>query len=188
MERIIYKLTSPNGKIYIGRTNNFEDRMVQHKYEAVTRRKNYPLYRAIRKYGWDTFNKEIIAATSTEQNAQILEEAFIVKYNSVKKGYNATYTGSGGNLWNGKTEEEKQRFREKMSHCVSGEKNGMYGKKQSDEAKEKQRQKAKGRFSLQWYIDRNGQDEGTKLYHERCENLSKRKMLRNEKGTFISSL
>ena len=58
----------------------------------------------------------------------------------------------------------------------------------SDEAKEKQRQKAKGRFSLQWYIDRNGQDEGTKLYHERCENLSKRKMLRNEKGTFISSL
>jgi group I intron endonuclease len=188
MEQIIYKLTSPTGKIYVGRTHNFEDRMVQHKYEAITRRKNYPLYKAIRKYGWDTFNKEIIAMTSTEENAQVLEEAFIVKYNAVKKGYNATYTGGGGNLWNGKPEEQKQKFREKMSQCVLGDKNGMYGKTHSDEAKEKQRQKAKGRFSLEWYIDRYGEEEGTILYNQRCDNLSNRKLNRNERGVFISSL
>ena len=187
MEHIIYKLTSPSGKVYIGRTHNFQDRMAQHKYEAKTNRKGFTLYKAIRKYGWDNFTKEIIATAPTQETAQILEEALIKQFNSVKKGYNDTYVGSGGNVFE-QYPEKLEQFRKKMSQATAGEKNGMYGKKQSDEAKEKQRQKAKGRFSLQWYIDRNGQDEGTKLYHERCENLSKRKMLRNEKGTFISSL
>ena len=187
MEHIIYKLTSPTGKVYIGRTYDFSKRMIEHKHCALTKKMNNSLYKAVRKYGWENITKEIIATAPTQENAQILEEALIKQFNSVKQGYNDTYIGSGGNVFENLPEKLEQ-FRKKMSQATAGEKNGMYGKKQSDEAKEKQRQKAKGRFSLQWYIDRNGQDEGTKLYHERCENLSKRKMLRNEKGTFISSL
>lgn len=189
MEHIIYKLTSPSGKIYIGRTNNFEDRMAQHKYESTILKKKYPLYRAIRKYGWENFTKEMIATSPSEQSAQLLEELLIKQFDSVKLGYNSTYnTVGGGNLWVGKTEKQKNIFRKKMSQVTAGDKNGMYGKTHSDEAREKQKQKAKGRFSLEWYIDRYGVDEGTKMYNQRCENLRNRKLSRNEKGVFIPSL
>lgn len=186
MEHIIYKLTSPSGKIYIGRTHNFDDRMTQHKHEAFIRKKDYPLYRAIRKYGWDNFTKEIIATAPNEKNAQILEETLIIKYDSVNRGYNSTYIGGGGDIWRGKPEKQKKMFRKKMSRITAGKKNGMYGKKQSEEAREKQRQKAKGRFSLKWYIQRYGIKEGTELYEQRSLRLSKRTFLRNEKGIFIS--
>lgn len=187
MEHIIYKLTSPTGKFYIGRTQNFNTRMTQHKHAALTKKLNNSLYRAIRKYGWENFTKEIIATINTEEAAQMLEETLIKQLNSVRTGYNDTYVGGGGNQFEN-LPEKLEEFRKTMSRITAGDKNGMYGKKQSDEAKEKQRQKAKGRFTLQWYIDRNGEEEGTKLYNERCENLKKRKLLRNEKGTFISSL
>lgn len=187
MEHLIYKLTSPNGKVYIGRTKNFETRMAQHKCEAMSRRKSYPIYKAIRKYGWDNFIKEIIATAPTEETAQLLEEALIKQFDSVKNGYNSSYIGSGGDNFKGQ-EDKLKKFRKTMSRVTAGEKNGMYGKHHSDEAKEKQKEKAKGRFSLEWYIDRHGKEQGTELYNERCQNLSKRKMLRDKNGVFISSL
>ena len=33
-KQFIYKLTSPSGKVYIGRTCNFEQRMIEHKAGA----------------------------------------------------------------------------------------------------------------------------------------------------------
>jgi group I intron endonuclease len=87
---VIYKLTSPIGKVYIGRTKNFENRMEAHRYNAMVRKYPNSLYRAIRKYGWDNFQKEIICEVSHKQ-APIVEEQFIKAYNSVFKGYNDTY-------------------------------------------------------------------------------------------------
>ena len=40
--------TSPNNKVYIGRTNNFNQRMIQHKYNAKNGNKN-SLYKKIKK-------------------------------------------------------------------------------------------------------------------------------------------
>ena len=187
MEHIIYKLTSPNGKIYIGRTCNFDDRMAQHKYESTVTRRNYPLYKAIRKYGWENFTKEIIVKNLNQETAELLEEILIKQFNSVKIGYNSSYnTTGGGNVWVDKPETEKDEFRKKMSELTVGDKNGMYGKKQTDEAKQKQREKAKGRFSLQWYIDRHGDEQGTLLHKQRSEHLRKRNLVRNQKGVFVS--
>jgi predicted GIY-YIG superfamily endonuclease len=31
---VIYKITSPNKKVYIGRTKNFDERMEAHRYNA----------------------------------------------------------------------------------------------------------------------------------------------------------
>jgi len=186
MEHIIYKLTSPTGKVYIGRTVNFNDRMAQHKHSALVKNSNNSLYKAVRKYGWDNFTKEVIANTDTKESAQLLEEALIKQFDSVKSGYNDTYVGGGGNQFENQPDKLK-KFRKKMSRITVGDKNGMYGKKQSEDAKQKQREKAKGRFTLQWYIARHGQAEGEILYKQRSERLSKRKFVRNEKGTFVST-
>lgn len=187
MEHVIYKLTSPKGKVYIGRTINFEDRMTQHKYESIKTRRDYPLYRAIRKYGWDNFTKEIIATAFTDTDAALLESAMISKYDTVKKGYNSTdNTFHGGNVWKGR-DNEFGEFKRKMSRVTAGNKNGMYGKQQSESAKEKQRQKAQGRFTLQWYINRNGVEEGTQLYNQRSEKLRQRNLQRSASGKFTKS-
>jgi group I intron endonuclease len=157
--------------------------MAQHKHNALVKGDGNSLYKAIRKYGWENFTKEIITHTDTEETAQLLEETLIREMNSVKKGYNDTYVGGGGNLY--KDQPEKlERLRKKMSFITAGKKNGMFGKKQTEEAKQKQREKAKGRFSLQWYVDRYGDAEGTCLYKERSEKLKQRNLQRSTNGTF----
>lgn len=181
---VIYKLVSPINKVYIGRTNNFDKRMAQHKHNALVKGDGNSLYKAIRKYGWDNFQKEIVTQTDNEQTAQLLEETLIREMNSVRKGYNDTYVGGGGNIYKDQPKKLEQ-LRKKMSSITAGEKNGMYGKTQSDEAKQKQRERAKGRFTLQWYIDRHGNDEGRRLYEERSAKLKQRNLQRSTKGTFI---
>ena len=61
----------------------------------------------------------------------------------------------------------------------------MYGKTHSEESKKKLKEKAKGRFSLEWYIDRNGKEEGTRLYEERRVWLKSRNLKKDENGRFL---
>jgi len=208
MDNIIYKLTSPSGKIYIGRTKDYHTRMQQHESRHDKGKENKVLYDAIKKYGWDNFKKEIIARVDSKV-APDVEHMMMIKYDSVKNGYNMTYSTNGGDVWEGRrdTQEyldyiEKTRSnsmgikngfygkthtkyaRKKMSH--SGEKNPMHGKKHSKSAIQKQKEKAKGRFSLPWYIDRHGTDEGTRLYEERRQWLKTRNLPKDKNGKFIS--
>jgi len=162
---VIYKLTSPSGKFYIGRTKDFDNRMNAHKYNAYVRKDTYSLYVAIRKYDWDNFTKEILCEVKPEAS-QELEEKYIKEHNSVNRGYNDTYRGGGGSVFENRPEaleKMKSILRDKMT----GEGNPMYGKTHSEETKALQKEKAKGRFSLDRYIDRNGIDKGTQLYEER---------------------
>jgi len=172
---IIYKITSPKGKVYIGRTNDFDRRMTEHKHGALVRQLPYTLYKAVRKYGWDNMKKEIICEVETEKAAK-LEEEFILAYNSVVQGYNDTYKGgTGGSVWEGRWDsEEYMAFCNKMKSINVGENNGMYGKQHKEDSKALQKEKAKGRFSLPWYIERNGEEEGTRMYNERCYKLKNR--------------
>ena len=169
MEHYIYKLTAPNGKVYIGRTKDWKERLKDHKHCAYTKKLNRHVYKSIRKYGWENFKKEIIAIVPDENAAIVCEEALILKLDSVKKGLNESYIGTdGGNQLT--NPEVKERHRIAMSKASSGKNNPMYGRKQSAEARQKQKEKAKGRFSLPWYIDRYGKEEGTRLYVARGEN------------------
>jgi group I intron endonuclease len=184
-KQYIYKLTSPSGKIYIGRTCNFEQRMIEHKAGAK-KIKHRSLYKAIRKYGWENFSKEIIADCNNEETAQIIEEGLIKQFDSVKKGYNDTYGGNGRNIWKDNP-ELLEKLKNTLSEKFSGEKNPMYGKTHSEESKQKLKEKAKGRFSLEWYIDRNGKEEGTRLYEERRVWLKSRNLKKDENGRFIKA-
>ena len=182
---IIYKLTSPNGKVYIGRTFDFDDRMYSHYRAAYHKKLNFPLYKAIRKYGWDNFQKEIICEVNPRDSVK-LEEELILAHNSVKVGLNAIYKGEGGDVWKDRRDtEEYMEYIAKMKELTKGDKNGMYGKKHSKSAIQKQKEKAKGRFSLPWYIDRNGKEDGMRLYEERRVWLKNRHLPKDANGKFL---
>lgn len=88
-----------NGKIYIGKTNNFEHRMRGHKSRSKNN-SNYALHNAIRKHGWENFKKEIIFHAFDEDFAYNIEKEFIKEYNSCllernNNGYNMTFGGDG---------------------------------------------------------------------------------------------
>ena len=90
---LIYKLTFPNNKCYIGITNNFKKRMTGHR--SASKIKKYKLYDAIRKYGWGNVTKEILLENIPISEIEELEIKFIKKFNSIKNGYNLK---NGGRL------------------------------------------------------------------------------------------
>jgi|TARA_R110000744_G_scaffold33719_2_gene79095 group I intron endonuclease len=181
---IIYKITSPSKKVYIGRTNNFNRRMIEHKHEARIG-STFTLHKAIRKYGWENMVVDEIAKVASKES-QTMEEMFILKYNSVRDGYNSTYKGCGGDMWKGRRDTvEYKEFQKAQSEASTGYKNGMHGKNHNESTKDKMKKKAAGRFSLPWYVDKYGKGEGTTKYNDRCEALSERKLKRDEYGRYI---
>lgn len=65
---VIYKLTSPDGKEYIGQTVDFKRRMRRYGSE---KQQSSPIYLAIRKFGFDNFSKEIIEVVEAEDKASL---------------------------------------------------------------------------------------------------------------------
>ena len=94
-------------------------------------------------------------------------------------------TKIGGNNWIGREDSEEFRlFKEYMKEVNGGENNGMYGKSHSLETKAKQKEKAKGRFSLPWFKEKYGEEVGKEKYEERRQFLKSRNMNRSVNGTF----
>lgn len=89
----IYRLTNVfNGKKYIGKSVHYKTRMSVHK---TTKKKTY-ISRAIRKYGWDNFKKEIIIDDVPKENLPNLETLYIdVEDTLAPNGYNLTKGGEG---------------------------------------------------------------------------------------------
>ena len=88
----VYKHTAPNGKVYIGITRQNSTRRWQNGNGYKTQQL---FYRAINKFGWDSFTHEILEAELTEKEACDKEKYYIAKYhaNNPKYGYNATEGG-----------------------------------------------------------------------------------------------
>lgn len=104
-ERIcgIYKITNLiNGKMYIGQAQDIYKRWYAHKYSAFkkdNKRYNVILYRAIRKYGLENFEFEILEECCVEELNE-KEIYYINKYNTCiynknSWGYNMTIGGDG---------------------------------------------------------------------------------------------
>jgi len=89
MNHVIYSIEFPNGKLYIGQTNNFVSRIYNHKKNAKNPRSNLPLYNAINKYGWANLkiNKLLLCLP---EDVDELEKLYIKKYKTTDKkfGYN----------------------------------------------------------------------------------------------------
>lgn len=91
---VIYKAEFPNGKVYIGKSKNFDDRKLKHSYS--TRYYNTKLTNAINKYGFESINWEIIYETEDIVELNKMEIELIKKYDSIKNGYNTSVGGDGG--------------------------------------------------------------------------------------------
>jgi hypothetical protein len=118
--------------------------------------------------------------------AQKLEEELIQAHNSVRGGYNDSYRGGGGDNWEGRRDtDEYMEWIEKMK--IVNQSNRMHGKFHSSETKELQKEKAKGRYSLNWFIYRNGKEDGKRLYEERRVWLKNRNLKKDNLGRFIKN-
>lgn len=181
---VIYLLKFPNGKHYVGRTSNTpEQRWREHKHRA-DRGYQHPLYYAINKYGWDNVEKSVLSEATDLDQLVLLELDYIQKYNSLANGYNLTLnTEIGGDNWQGR--RDSQEYKDFVARMLEINSSGkMHGKSHKESSIQKMKEKAKGRFSLVWYINRYGEVEGTNKYNARCEALRNRKLNKDSSGKF----
>jgi len=128
----LYRLTSPSGKVYIGITKNTRKRWLEHSHAARCGSKCV-LHKAICKYGFDSFKKEILL-TSTFSYVKDLEVKAIAAYSTmIPAGYNMTAGGDGtvGYIF---TDEDKMKIG--LAHK---------GRKHSEESKKLRSEKQKGK-------------------------------------------
>lgn len=109
---LIY-LLAINGKPYIGQTKQtFEKRLKDHKKSSKNpndKSYNVPLYRAIRKYGWETLIPEILENDIDDNELNDREIFYINLYNTMSPiGYNLT---SGGNQMMICSDESREKMR-----------------------------------------------------------------------------
>lgn len=92
----IYKITNLiNQHSYIGQSVQIEKRWLRHQKDAFNKTSkgyNYPLYQAIRKYGLEYFNFEIIELCDQAQLNE-REIYWIAYYETYTNGYNQTLGG-----------------------------------------------------------------------------------------------
>lgn len=84
----IYKLTSPDNKIYIGQTK--QKKIYKRWQYGCGYKANKRLYEDILAYGWDNFKHEIIDTAETKEEALQKEREYILQFKSnvYDKGYN----------------------------------------------------------------------------------------------------
>jgi len=95
MDNCVYVLRNKvNGKEYVGKTNNLERRIYQHKNFQNYNQKKYAIHKAIEKYGWKNFEVLIIDKNLSKVEAFDKEILEIEKRNTYKDGgYNMTKGG-----------------------------------------------------------------------------------------------
>ena len=100
---IIYKATSPGGKIYVGQTiltlaekQKFLEKLIL--LNASSKKHPYPFYIALLEYGFDTFTWNVIDTAENRKELNRKNKHWIVHYNSAdpQYGYNGTWGGRDG--------------------------------------------------------------------------------------------
>ena len=81
----VYKHTAPNGKVYIGITNQKPERRWGKNGQGY--KENDYFYKAIKKHGWQNFKHEILADGLTEEEACLMEIRLIEEYKSTDRNY-----------------------------------------------------------------------------------------------------
>jgi len=137
---VIYKITNSavkingniHGKIYIGYTGNFNERMYRHRISAENgltdpNNSDYQvIHKAMNKYGIDNFKVTVIDYAETEREAWDLEILYIKNLKSKDKniGYNIAPGGQGG-------------FKSTNKPKLVGEKHPLFGRVMSDVVKQR---------------------------------------------------
>lgn len=93
---VVYKLTSPSGKVYVGQTTDFDKRMAA--YRGGRCRGQAYLYAAILKHGWDNFRIEVIDTAEFKEHLDFYETLWIEMLGAMDpaRGYNLKSGGANG--------------------------------------------------------------------------------------------
>ena len=171
-----------NNKVYVGQTCLNPERRWR-KDGAGYKNCTY-FWRAIQKYGWDSFEHIIVAENLTKEEADTMEKDLIALYDTtnILKGYNLTCGGDNTEL----TEEVRKKISENHAD-VSGENNPFYGKSHSEETKEKIRIKNKVNFAKEnnpmYGVHRYG--ESAPMYGKHHTKETKIKIGMTRKGKYV---
>lgn len=111
---IVYRHTSPNGKVYVGITCHKPS--VRWKKDGKGYKNNVHFWGAIQMYGWDNFTHEILYEGLSEQEACQKEVELIDFYKSNRKEFG--YNIASGGIINFPSDETK----EKISRANKGKK------------------------------------------------------------------
>jgi len=164
---VVYLLTAPSGKRYVGQTWDLPKRMAN--YRRGDGRGQPALHHAITKYGWENFRVTVLACGIQTQSAlDAAEDAFIMILGTLAPtGYNLRRGGCGGKMSAEargrmsaskrgvpKSPEHREALavanrrperRAAVSARMSGENHPRFGKKHTAETKAKISAAAKGR-------------------------------------------
>lgn len=175
MKSGIYKITNTiTNKFYIGSTKDADKRWYDHKRElSLNIHINPKLQHSWNYHGQDKFLFEMIEEVSEDKLIE-REQYYLDTLKPYERdvGYNISSSAFGGD--NITHHPNRDAFIEKMKVVTGGENNGMFGKEHSNKTIEEMKDKAKGRYTLDWFIDRYGIREGKQKYNERRTMLANR--------------
>ena len=162
----IYKATCIiTNQCYIGFDSNWPNRKKSHKRESK-KNSNIKFYNAIKKYGWDNFEWDVIYRSKDDVHClNVMEEYFINEYNSMKNGLNTTPGGNRGPI-------------------LSGKDNGMFGKTHSDKVKKDSSDRAKKTFAGKSYEELYGVEKSNELKKIRSQKLKGKDNFGNKNPRF----
>jgi len=148
----IYKIVSPNNKIYIGQSININRRMNQYKNQSCQAQKK--LYNSINKYGWESHKFEIIHELPEDVKQEVLdryEQLYIDLYrdcdfelmNLREAGIRGKLSEEGRkkllsyNIGKTMSKESIEKMIETKKRNYIKENHPMYGKLRGEEVKQK---------------------------------------------------
>lgn len=120
---VIYVITSPNNKIYVGQTINFKNRC--RKYKCGAFKGQIKLWNNCVKYKWNPIDNIRIIDECLIDELDTKESYWIGNYDSYYNGLNCDFGGNGRRGYV-PTEETKEKLRQ-----------ANLGKKHTDESKQK---------------------------------------------------
>ena len=138
MTGVIYKITNPQGEVYIGRTKDIEKRIdLYSRYSTL--RPQPKLWESFNCYGFNNHQIEIIDYTDNLE----LEAKHIQEFNSYENGLNSNKGGGG-------VESHTEITRKKISKAGKQNVGGRAvshwkGQTRSEESKQKMSQSKKGK-------------------------------------------
>lgn len=113
----IYRKKETGQVVYVGQTCNISERRKQHEkdepFNNLRAEYNYPLSRAIRKYGVEAFEFEILENELSLEEANTREDYWIEYYNTIINGYNQQ---RGGNNRTKLSDAQIEEIRNKIAN------------------------------------------------------------------------
>lgn len=112
-----YKKISDGQVKYVGQTVDVKERRKQHEKDEPSNNRrseyNYPLSRAIRKYGIGAFEFIILEENLTQEEANEREDFWILYYDTIANGYNQQ---RGGNNRTKLTDKQIEEIQDKIAN------------------------------------------------------------------------